>query len=99
MMKKIFLLLFVLLFLLSGCAGYTRSQVDDMMQSRDEEYFDIENKYYTEAGKVDKYETALLHIEDDVITLHLFFYGDDSISYSEAHNAADHLHDILSELY
>lgn len=99
MMKKIFLLLIVLLFLLSGCAGYTSSQVDDMMQSRDAEYYNLEDKYYSESGKVDKYQTALNRIEDDVATLFLYFDGDDSISRSDAHKAADHLHDILSEFY
>jgi len=98
-MKKIIIVLFLALFILSGCAGYTRSQVDEMKEAWDEDYFDLENKYYAEAGKVDKYENALFHIEDDIITLFLYFDGDDSISYSEAHKAAEHLHDITSDLY
>lgn len=93
-MKKLLLVLFVLLFCLSGCSDYKDNYEDlyDKYTDLESDYNDLEVKYY---NLLDKFDSVVSVAEDSMIVLSYFENTEDSASYDEAYESIEKVSDAL----
>ena len=85
-MKKLFILLIILLFILSGCYGYTVQDMDDLYEKMSEEYYELEEKYLADEQKIEELESIL--VELDELTINLYDYFEErTMSFDDAYDA------------
>lgn len=100
MRLRLCLLLILCLFLLSGCnRKYYEDQYEELDARLTNEIIELEEKYEDASSRADDYSDAIGKAEDHLITLRLFFEGDEDITYDEASSAAESLHDLFYPFY
>ena len=86
-MKKLFILLVILLFILSGCYGYTARDMDDLYEKMSEEYYELEEKYFDDEEKIEELESILVQIDELTADLYDYFEEDNIMSFEDARDA------------
>ena len=96
-MKKLLALFFALLFLLSSC-GYTAKDIDEIETKWSSEYFELEEKYYKSANRVDVLESLLSRIDEKYATLYCYYDDHDpDITEKEALDALSEIGELLRD--
>lgn len=95
-MKKIIIVLFLILFVFSGCAyQYTHNDVAEMKDKWDEEYYEMEEKYSKAYDDYINLDVAIARSYDEAVVVKAYFLGWDESSFEDAKKSFKKMYDYL----
>ena len=91
-MKRLFIILFVVLLLLSSCSVKPKRDYE-------EEYPLLEDKYDQIYGLYDDLVYQIGNLEEDVATVYCFFEEEEDVTFKEAKSSFEKIRTLLDSVY
>ena len=98
-MKKLLLVLLISgLLLLSSCSAYTYDDIKEMRTSWEDEYRELEAKYYDASDKAERLSSAMASLYEEFLVLYVYHdEADPDISAGDAHHAVMNMCKIFDD--